>query len=133
MRVATAEIELTSDRVEAEKGADVRVVATHAVQRAAAKAKKGDFKEAQLQMRAAQRFVARTGDDAQLDAWSSNVAAMDDVLNSDGTEAAAAPPAPNNNNDNNEKKSYKPRSKKKNDNTATKISKMANVDQSSLF
>jgi hypothetical protein len=44
LRVATAEIELTSDRGEAEKGADVRVVATHAVQKAAAKAKKGDFK-----------------------------------------------------------------------------------------
>ena len=40
LRVATARIELTADRSEAEKGADIKVVATHAAQSAAAKAKK---------------------------------------------------------------------------------------------
>jgi hypothetical protein len=85
-------------------------------------------------MRAAQRFVARTGDDAQLDAWSSNVQGMDDVLAADDSEAAAAEaPAANNNNEDFSGFSFKPRSKKKNDNTATKISKMANIDQAGLF
>ncbi len=137
LRVATAQIELTVDRLEAEKGADVKVVATHAVQKAAQKAKNGDFQEAQLQMRSAQRFLARAGDEEVLNKWSHNMEAMDNVLNTDdaaGEEAArpndnnAPPPPPPQSSSASGK-----RGKKKSDKAATKISQMANVDQSSLF
>merc|ERR1711991_999677 len=45
LRVASARIEITQDRDEAERNADVKVVATHAAQAAAQKAKKGNMKE----------------------------------------------------------------------------------------
>lgn len=57
LRVATATIQLTTNRQEAEKHADAAVVATHAAQRAAVRAKAGDYRGAQLEMRAAREFV----------------------------------------------------------------------------
>ena len=83
LRVATASIKLTEDRTVAEKGANITVIGTHAAQRAAKYAKDGDFERAQMETRAAQRFMNRNDDVAEesvRSAWTSNVAMMDTVL-----------------------------------------------------
>lgn len=86
LRVATASIALTEDRTEAEKGANLTVIGTHAAQRAAKYAKEGEFERAQMETRAAQRFMMRNSDattheDAgKRSAWARNVAQMDDAL-----------------------------------------------------
>ncbi len=140
LRVATARIELTADREEAERGADIKVVATHAAQSAAAKAKKGNLKEAQLQVRAAQRLMARRGDEEKLQAWSKNVADLDSALQEGEDEGEASPVAQHNNNNNNNEAAAPPprsafgkKSKKKNDTTAVKVSKMTSANQNALF
>jgi hypothetical protein len=81
LRVATASIKLTEDRDEAEKAANITVIGTHAAQRAAKYAKDGDFERAQMETRAAKRFMNRNNDgDAKRSVWATNVAFMDDVL-----------------------------------------------------
>ena len=62
LRVATASIKLTEDRDEAEKAANITVIGTHAAQRAAKYAKDGDFERAQMETRAAKRFMNRNND-----------------------------------------------------------------------
>lgn len=80
LRVATAKVAITEDRMEAERGADVEVVATHAAQRAARLAKAGDYETAQLEARSAQRFMLRNhADKSKVSAWSANVDTIDDV------------------------------------------------------
>lgn len=114
LRVATAQIQLTSDREEAEKHADATVVATHAAQRAAAKAKAGDFRAAQLEMRAAQRLMLRTNmDENQVRSWSSNVENLDRVIRGEDEDASNAD--------------------RLSDNAARHISKFAQINQDSLF
>ena len=145
LRVATARIKITQDRQEAEKNVNVNVVATHVAQRAASKAKKGDYKNAQLEMRAAQRLMGRANVDEKLmSKWSSNVDSMDSVLrenrsdddedNSDNT---------NNNNNNDAKKESKDRGSpgvsrkkkvnKRTDKAAKKISQFTQANESDLF
>lgn len=115
MRVATAQIKLTTNREEAEKHADAAVVATHAAQRAAAKAKAGDFRAAQLEMRAAQRFMKRANmDHEQVVAWTSNVEQMDKVLRGDDEEGGANADGLS-------------------DNAAQNISKFSQINKGSLF
>jgi len=114
LRVATAQIKLTSDRSEAEQHANVNVVATHAAQRAAAKAKKGDYQAAQLEMRGAQRLMKRANvEEKKVRAWAENVDEMDRVLR-----------APDNLNENVEKKS---------DDTTRNITKFAQINADDLF
>lgn len=85
LRVATASIQVTEDRKEAEKNANLTVIGTHAAQRAAKYAKEGEFERAQMEARAAQRFMSRNASDdaenaAMRSVWSRNVAQMDDAL-----------------------------------------------------
>ena len=64
----------TQDRAEAEKDADVSVVATHAAQNAARLARRGSFSKAQMETRAAQRFMLRNNvDAAKIETWSEQV------------------------------------------------------------
>jgi hypothetical protein len=65
LRVATASIKLTEDRTLAEKGANITVIGTHAAQRAAKYAKDGDYERAQMETRAARRFMNRNNDGAK--------------------------------------------------------------------
>ena len=141
LRVSTARIELTLDRDEAERNADIKVVATHAAQSAAAKAKKGNKTEAKLQMRAAQRFLKRAGDEEKLNMWSANVQEMDEVLNSSDSEDEHVAAGNNNNNNNLESSNEgasglgkkKKKKKRQNDKTAKNVSKMSQVAAKDLF
>jgi hypothetical protein len=81
LRVATATIALTDDRAQAEKQADVAIVGAAAVQKAAKLAKAGDYEAAQLEARAAQRFLNRAGVEGEAAAaWTAQVDSMDSVL-----------------------------------------------------
>jgi len=59
LRVASSKVQLTEDRQKAEENADVEVIGVHAANRAAKFAKDGDYETAQLEARAAQRFMQR--------------------------------------------------------------------------
>ena len=85
LRVATATIALTDDRAEAEKKADVAIIGAHAAQHAARLAKAGDYESAQLEARAAQRFLQRNAADnsAALEVFSEQMENMDGVLRSE--------------------------------------------------
>ncbi len=65
VRVATAAIPLTENRAEAEKQADLAVIGTHAAQKAAKYAKEGDYEKAQMEARAAKRFMDRNFEDSE--------------------------------------------------------------------
>lgn len=82
MRVATASIQLTEDRAVAETQANIAVIGTHAAQRAARYAKEGEFERAQMETRAAQRFMHRNFDAAskEVTSWAANVEVMDEAL-----------------------------------------------------
>jgi hypothetical protein len=84
VRVATASIKVTEDRTEAEQQADLNVIGTYAAQRAAKYAKDGEYERAQMEARAAKRFIHRNHFDEsrsdEVSAWSSNVEAMDQQL-----------------------------------------------------
>jgi hypothetical protein len=69
LRVATTSIKLTEDRTVAEQGANIAVIGTHAAQRAAKYAKDGDFERAQMETRAAQRFMNRKTDAPREEVW----------------------------------------------------------------
>eukprot|EP01106_Pelomyxa_sp_JSP_P009825 TRINITY_DN2667_c0_g4_i4.p1 TRINITY_DN2667_c0_g4~~TRINITY_DN2667_c0_g4_i4.p1 ORF type:complete len:180 (-),score=59.03 TRINITY_DN2667_c0_g4_i4:117-656(-) len=96
LRVSTATIKVTESRAEAEAHANASVVGAHAAKAAAKLAKEGNYEQAQLETRAAQRFLQRAGADDELEGFTSKVEAMDAVLrNERQTELAAveAPPA----------------------------------------
>jgi len=81
LRVATTSVLVTEDRKEAEQSADVKVIGTHAANRAAKFAKDGDYEAAQLETRAAQRFMIRNNVEAEsINQWSEQVDSMDKVL-----------------------------------------------------
>lgn len=67
VRVASASIKLTEDRADAEKQADIAVIGTHAAQRAAKYARDGDYERAQMETRAAKRFMERNVDESSED------------------------------------------------------------------
>jgi len=94
LRVASAAVALTSDRQQAEAKADVAVVGNHAAQRAAKLAKKGDYEAAQMESRAAQRFLQRQGDTESLEVFSKQVETLDSVLRDERQKEASAPAAP---------------------------------------
>lgn len=72
---------VTESREEAERGADVEVIGAFTAQHAAQLAKRGDYEQAQIETRNAQRLMARAdGDAAAISAWSSNVAPMYDAI-----------------------------------------------------
>jgi small GTP-binding protein len=78
MRLATARLETTVSRDDAEKDANLAVVATAVAQQAAKLARRGSFSKAQMETRAAQRFLARNGVvDDKIEAWSNQVASLD--------------------------------------------------------
>ena len=84
LRVATTSVKLTEDRQEAEENADIEVVSGHAAIRAAKLAKKGDYEAAQLEARAAQRFMMRNKvEEKRLNQWSTQAESMDKVLRSE--------------------------------------------------
>jgi hypothetical protein len=81
LRVATATVLLTEDRAVAEKDADVSVIGAHAAAHAARMAKEGNYEQAQLETRAAQRFLQRNNvDQAKVQAFSEQMENMDGVL-----------------------------------------------------
>jgi hypothetical protein len=81
LRVATATVSVTEDRLEAEKQANATVVGAHAAQHAARLAKEGKYEQAQLEARAAARFLERAGvEQTKLDTFKSQVDQMDGVL-----------------------------------------------------
>jgi len=72
---------VTEDRLEAEQQANLNVVVGHAAQHAARLAKGGNYEQAQLEARAAQRFLSRAGvNEGQLVTFSENIESMDNVL-----------------------------------------------------
>jgi small GTP-binding protein len=82
MRLATARLDTTTSRDEAERDANVAVVATVVAQQAAKLARRGSFSKAQMETRAAQRFLQRNGIfDDKIDAWSAQVAELDNAAN----------------------------------------------------
>jgi len=81
LRISTDEILLTEDRIAAERHADMSVIGTYAAQRAAQLAKDGDYEQAALEARAAQRFMMRNGvDSSKIAAWSSTVNSVDSAI-----------------------------------------------------
>jgi len=82
LRVATTCVKVTDDRKKAEENADVKVIGTHAVNRAARYAKDGDYEAAQLEARAAQRFMIRNVKEEieDISNWNEKVESMDKVL-----------------------------------------------------
>jgi hypothetical protein len=96
LRVATATIELTQDRAQAEKAANLGVVGAAALQHAAKLAKAGDYEAAQLETRSAQRFLQRNVCDvAKLEQFAEVTDTMDGAIREErereeGTAPAAA-------------------------------------------
>jgi len=83
VRVATTSIAATEDRTVAEQNADLTVIGTHAAQKAAKYAKEGDYEKAQLETRAAQRFMKRNTDEKDTPAvktWARHVDDFDGEL-----------------------------------------------------
>ncbi|KAH3762933.1 circularly permutated Ras protein 1 [Pelomyxa schiedti] len=81
LRVSTATIQVTENRDEAEAAANAKVIGAHAARAAARLAKGGNYEQAQLEARAAQRFMARVGaDDDVMESFSNKVEQMDAVL-----------------------------------------------------
>lgn len=80
LRVASAKISVTEDRSVAERNANVGVIGTHAAQKAAKFAKKGNYSRAQMETRAAQRFMIRNGvQKDKISQWSRQVQDVDSV------------------------------------------------------
>ena len=81
LRISTVMLNLTDNRQQAEKLADVTVIGTHAALRAAKLAKEGDYQSAQLEARSAQRFMVRNSVAPEKVAnWSANVEEFDNVV-----------------------------------------------------
>jgi len=80
LRVATASVALTEDRAEAERKADIAVVRANALRQAARAAKEGDYERAQLETRAAARFLMRNAVETETAAFAAQVDGMDAVL-----------------------------------------------------
>jgi hypothetical protein len=124
IRVATTTIEVTDDRKKAEENADVKVIATHAATRAAKYAKEGNYEEAQLEARAAQRFLWRNNaEEKEVNNWVAQVESMDQVLRNEREK---------------EKKTgvesdKKSRQKTRDDDAAAKISKVSKVSSKKVW
>jgi len=82
LRICTSVLSTTNDRLQAEQHADVKVIGTHAALRAAKYAKEGDYQAAQMEARAAQRFLRRNAPE-QLERWSDQVEQFDVVVRSE--------------------------------------------------
>ena len=80
LRVTTAKVSVTTDRAEAEAQANVSVISTHAANRAAKLAKKGNYEEAQMENRAALRFLKRQNAKEETEEFANQVGEMDRVL-----------------------------------------------------
>lgn len=81
LRIANAKIDLTDDRSQAERNANLNVIGTHAAQRAAKYAKQGNYEQAQMEARAAQRFMVRNEVSKEKVAlWSNQVEQFDHVV-----------------------------------------------------
>lgn len=90
VRVATTTISVTDDRSQAEGKANVSVLTTAAVQRAAKLAKGGAYEEAQMETRAVQRFMQRTGVEKEtLVDFSEQVESIDGVLRAERSKEKA--------------------------------------------
>jgi len=86
LRVATTSITVTEDRNVAEQNANLTVIGTYAAHKAARYAKEGDYEKAQLETRAAQRFLNRNADEKlapAVKAWAKNVDKFDGELRSE--------------------------------------------------
>ena len=116
LRVATTTVAVTDDRQEAEANADVRVIGTHAVHKAAKFAKDGDYEAAQMEARAAQRFIVRNNKDENLDGWVEQTECMDKVLRSERAKEEKIPT-----------RDQKMRQKTRNDDASTAISRNTQV------
>eukprot|EP00727_Mastigamoeba_balamuthi_P005505 m51a1_g1574 hypothetical protein (906) ;mRNA; f:87526-90624 len=122
LRVATTSVPVTEDRSEAEKSVDITVVGHHAAQRAAKLAKEGNYDEAQLEARAAQKFMARVGvEEKQLVSFAEQVDQMDCVMREERKKDKAG----------GAKKAE--RKAQRTDESAVAISKMAQIDSKTLF
>ena len=80
LRISTTTIEVTNNREQAEKSANLNIIGTHAAQKAAKLAKDGEYELAQMETRAAQRFMLRNGAyKSTVSAWSNQVNAVDTI------------------------------------------------------
>ena len=81
LRVTSATLAVTDNRAEAEAQANISVISGHAQARAAKYAKAGCYEEAQLENRAALRFMKRKGvKEDKMNEWSQQANDMDRVL-----------------------------------------------------
>eukprot|EP00027_Filamoeba_sp_ATCC50430_P012347 CAMPEP_0168564266 /NCGR_PEP_ID=MMETSP0413-20121227/13148_1 /TAXON_ID=136452 /ORGANISM="Filamoeba nolandi, Strain NC-AS-23-1" /LENGTH=871 /DNA_ID=CAMNT_0008595915 /DNA_START=32 /DNA_END=2643 /DNA_ORIENTATION=- len=124
LRVATTKIEATEDREQAEAAADVEVIGTHAIQKAAKHAKEGNYEEAQLEARAAQRFMLRKNVQTEnMSGWVEQVESMDKVLRNERQKEKEL----------GIKTDQQSRQKKRDDDTATAISKVSKVNKKKVW
>lgn len=92
LRVGTASVALTTERDVAEQHANVGLVAQHAAMQTADYAKRGQYSRAQMESRAAQRFLRRVDADARKVAqWSKQLETVDQISRQADTLEAAAP------------------------------------------
>jgi len=124
IRVATTSISVTDDRKIAEQKANVKLIGVNAVVRAAKYAKEGNYEGAQLEARAAQRFMMRkTSETDDVNKWVQQVESIDNVLRDErqkekqfGVET-----------------DHKTRQNKRDDSTATAISKVTQVNSKKFW
>jgi len=126
VRIATASIQVTEDRALAERQASLRVIGTHAAQKAAKFAREGDFERAQMEARAAKRFIERnfTEKAEEVHAWSSNVEVMDAQLREERKKEKE---------EGARDKNMRKKALKSNDSTSLAIAKSKNVTSEKLF
>jgi len=120
LRVATTCIQLTDNQDEAELNADVNVVMTHAATRAAKMAKAGHYEEAQLETRAAHRFMLRNNVESEtVTNWTDQAEVMDKVLRGERDREKQQPDGG--------KQDMKSRQRNRNDEATTVIAKQSKV------
>jgi len=128
LRVVTTCVPVTEDRQQAEQSADVKVIGSHAANRAAKYAKDGDYEAAQLEARAAQRFMMRNNVAAEsINKWSEQVESVDKVLREEIEKEKKQATIPQG------EKGLKDRAKKRDDNASTAISKAVNLNSKQIW
>jgi len=121
-------VPVTEDRQYAEQSADVKVIGSHAANRAAKYAKDGDYEAAQLEARAAQRFMMRNNVDTEsINKWSEQVESVDKVLRVEMEKEKKQLKKPEG------EKGLKDRAKKRDDDASTAISKAVKFNSKQIW
>jgi hypothetical protein len=101
----------------------VEIIGAHAAAHAARLAKEGNYEEAQLEARAAQRFIQRRGDREKEQQFNMHLESMDEVIREQRKKESAVP----------EGVKEKDRRQARNDETAAVISKAMKTNVKSLW